>query len=275
MKEQPYHERYYLLYGHKAPPSTLDIGGTLSFLKGAGYGDNFLRQAREKQDLALEKEKELGEARGQHCCSFCGEVMFGAEYEILKDGRERCTACSRTAIKKKEDFQVLFTDVKGKFEKLFGVTLKGEILVKMVDDREFSRKKGIKDLLSENLQKSGNRYYVIVRNGSPRIYTIQCVVKALTGVWQDQNWKQAEIAKKYGAGKYRQVKEGMAEWAGIQYHFLTGESAYGKRMEMQTADKTDDAGVGFRMYRDRYSISYGAELEGPSPFDDPEFPLGK
>ncbi len=277
MEKRPYHERYYLLYGNEAPPDTLDINGTLSFLTEAGYGDNFLKQAREKQNLSQEKEKELGEAEGQHRCSFCGRIMFGAEYETLKDGRKRCTQCSRTAIRKEEEFQALLADVREKFEKLFGVNLKADIAIKMVNEETFNRipENEIESLFLRDIQKCRNGYYIIVRNGSPRLHTIFNVVVALTGVWQDLNYDRTEIAKNYGQDKLNQVLLGMEKWAAVRYFFEIGETGYGRRQEMLLTDATDDYGKGFRMYKEVYPISQGEGSMGATPFDDLRLPLAK
>ena len=67
--------------------------------------------------------------------------------------------------------------------------------------------------------------------------------------------------------------EGMAKWVEIQYLYLVGETAVARREEFVTRNRNDEYGLGFRMFEDKYPLSYGTIICDSSPFTKDAYPL--
>ena len=102
--------------------------------------------------------------------------------------------------------------------------------------------------------------------------TILTMAHELTHIWQYLNWDAKQIKNKYGPLEL-QVYEGMATWASIQYAYLLGEIAVGKREELQEVFRNDVYGQGLLRYMANYPLSEGTELFGPTPFANIDTPL--
>ena len=59
-----------------------------------------MRRRREEYAKSYDPQK-----TGAHFCDFCGVELAGGEYDVLKDGRERCGRCSATALRTGEEFK--------------------------------------------------------------------------------------------------------------------------------------------------------------------------
>ncbi len=272
---KPYHERRYLLYGGMNVPQGLVLKETLDFLKDRGYGNSELKQAREGKKYADAAENGfVPNQEGRHYCDFCGEMLTGTEYEVLKDGRERCMNCGRTAIKTEKEFVDLYKEVKETLERCYCIKINAPVTVKMVNAKRLHRALGQTFVPTGNSDgrvlgvaiSSREGYSLLVENGSPRISSAMTMAHEMTHIWQYLNWDKKAILKKYGRNNELLVYEGMAMWSEIQYAYLMGENAAAKREELTTRQRDDEYGKGFAIYESRYPISEGMSLEGDTPF---------
>ena len=281
-ERKPYHERYFLLYGGTELPEILELQGTFDLLKGMGFDNSGLKQAREGKSIAemIENSYEPRQP-GKHYCDFCGAELTGKEMEVLKDGRERCMVCSRTAIKSEKEFISIYREVIRNMDLFYGVKIKVPVRVKMVNSKRLHKAlnktfvpTGEPDgrVLGVAIRK-GDEYTILVENGAPRIQSIMTLAHETTHIWQYLNWNRSAIRKKYGKDKELEVYEGMAKWSEIQYAYLINEIIVAKKEEIVTRQRPDEYGVGFCRYVNKYPLSEGTELRGDTPFMNPDEPL--
>lgn len=279
----PYHERYYLLYGDDTVPEGLALEETLEFLKGYGYDNSTLKQARKGRDIAEMIENTFKpNVAGVHYCDFCGCELLGTEYDILSDGRERCPNCTRTAIKTAEEFERIYKDVVRNLDVFYGVRLQAPIQIQMVNAKKLHHKLGKSfvptgksdgRILGVAIKDKKGHYSILMENGAPRLASIMTMVHEMTHIWQYLNWDKNEILKKYGKARELEIYEGMAKWSEIQYAYLIGETATAKREEIITRMREDEYGIGFIKYAGRYPLTYKTQLEGETPFMHKDAPL--
>lgn len=281
-ERKPYHKRYYLLYGAEALAENVDVAGVLDLLLGLGYGNSSLTQARRGKDVAGMIERSFVPNRaGVHYCDFCGCELTGLEYDILGDGRERCTNCSRTAVKSVEEFQALHDAVLRNMQVFFGVKINAPVHVQMVNSKKLHRKLGKTFVPTGSFDgrvlgvaiRSRDGYSILVENGAPRLQATMTMVHEMTHIWQYLNWNDKDILNRYGQDQNLEIYEGMAKWVEIQYAYLMGEIATGKREELITRSRDDAYGKGFVKYAGRYPLSIGPLSGKGTPFDDPKKPL--
>ena len=99
------------------------------------------------------------------------------------------------------------------------------------------------------------------------------IAHELIHIWQYLNWDSKAILKLYGKAQEIEIYEGMAKWGEIQYAYLIGERALGKREELLTRMRDDEYGRGFNKYLARYPLSTDVQLPGQTPFTDKQKPL--
>jgi hypothetical protein len=252
---------------------------TLEFLRGAGFGGGALEQAREGV-IAAERTPFVFEAIGANYCDFCFARLMGGEYDRLEDGRERCVRCSRTVVRTKEQFADLFSTTRQLVELAFEVRIDVAMEVHMVNAREISRRTGESFQATPGVDarvvgfasRSDAGYALNIENGSPALVSITTIAHELTHIWQFSNWPAGMLATRYGEKHSLTITEGMATWAQIQYLLSIKEFEYAERQEAYTEQRTDDYGIGFRLFRDRYPLSRTGILGIESPFQK-EHPL--
>lgn len=274
-ERKPYHERCYLFYGGSEVPDGLDLSKTLSFLEQFGFGDRELAQARRGRDIASRIADGYDPNRpGTHYCDFCGVELVGTEYDVLKDGRESCTSCSRTAVRTEAEFRSIYHELMKNMEVFFGMHINVPVKIRMINARKLHREWGTNYVPTSNHDArilgfaSGRKGYSIqVENGAPRVRTTMTMAHEMTHIWQYLNWDFAKLTQKYGKEGMRDIMEGMAMWSEIQYTYLIGETGAAKREEILTRLREDEYGRGFRKYVEKYPISPTTHLEGPTPFD--------
>lgn len=282
-ERKPYHERYYLLFGGRAVSEQLDLAGTMEFLQRYGYGNGFLKQARNGKDIAemIEKNYEPNKA-GSHYCDFCDIELTGTEYDVLSDGRERCPACGRTAVKTAAEFEKIYNSIVKNMELFYGVRITVPVKVEMVNSKKLHKRLGKTfvptgkpdaRVLGVAIRDKKNNYSILVENGAPKLASIMTIAHELTHIWQYLNWNGKAIRAKYGAEQELEIYEGMAKWSEIQYAYLIGEPATAKREEMITRIRPDEYGRGFNKYVSKYPLTPGTHLKGITPFSDPTTPL--
>lgn len=279
---RPYHERHYLLFGGYGVPEHLDIEGTHELLIGLGYAGSELEQARKGQSAAelIEKTFIPGKS-GSHYCDFCGTELFGTEYEILADGRERCISCGKTAVRSQAEFAELYAEVKKNMESFYGARITQPVRVEMVNAQKLHKRLGKTFVPTGNSDgrvlgvaiKDRKGYSILIENGSPRMQSVMTMAHELTHIWQYLNWNRKAIRANYGKAQELEVYEGMAKWSEIQYAYLVNEPASAKREEIVTRMRDDEYGRGFRKYVAKYPLTENTWLEKQTPFMDRERPL--
>lgn len=279
---QPYHKRYYLLYGGESVPETVDLAGAQELLVFLGYGNSALTQARRGKDVAGMLERSFVPNRaGVHYCDFCGTELTGLEYDVLGDGRERCANCSRTAVKNLDEFIALHDAVLRNLKTFFGIRINAPVRVQMVNSKKLHRKLGQTFVPTGKFDgrilgvaiRDRSGYTILVENGAPRLQATMTMVHEMTHIWQYLNWNDKEILQRYGKEQNLEIYEGMAKWVEIQYAYMLGEIEAGKREELVTRARDDAYGKGFVKYAKRYPLIIGPSKGGSTPFDDPRKPL--
>lgn len=271
-------KKRYLYYGGKDYPQGYDFGGALSFLaEQLKYDGGELSQARKNKDGSAvidpcEDSKET--------CSYCGAPISGVDYYRLPDGRKRCTNCSRSLVKSKEELNRLFDDVVLNMELFFGAALEVPVSVAMVEERKLKKLIGKavggkppKDalILGVAIEKKG-QYTIYLENAIPRAAFIATVAHELTHIWQYTHWNRKQMKAKYGA-HLLEVYEGMAKWTEIQYLYHIGEKNMAKREELFTLLRKDEYGRGFIRYVDKYPLSTVPNSFLETPFGAKDEPL--
>lgn len=280
-KENSYPSSHYLLFGggDSFAYDQLDCTQAAIYLDERGFSDGSLSQARR---LKGQSERYAGFCpEGDRACDFCGKILTGAEVDILKDGRERCSECSRTVIKKKADFEAMFHLVRDGFCMKYRVDLPSPIEVKVVSQARLAKMQGSKYVPTKYFDPRTvglavcrrGEYGMYFENGSPKRELMATAVHEITHIWQYSHWNWKSMQGKYG-NRFLAVAEGMAKWAEIQYLYLLNESEYAERRLANEAARDDVYGYGLRMFLNRYPLSKGILLTGDSPFMNVSEPLG-
>jgi subtilisin family serine protease len=284
-QEDKYSENDYLLYGFEKPDSLLNIRNTLKFLSDNQYDKNALEYARENSDLAAMIEKEIDFKKPDaHFCDFCAVELSGGEYDVLIDGRERCTQCANSAMKTVEQFTRLYENAIRNMETFFGIKINVPIQVRMANAKKIAKLCGeefvptpgfdgrVLAFASPRNKKESESYTIYVENGAPKIAAVANMVHELTHIWQFMNWDEKKIRSHYGAKNELMIYEGMAKWVELQYLYLLNEVSYAKRQEIYTMMRNDEYGRGFNLYKNEYKLLRGPGYIQKSPFNK-EWPL--
>lgn len=278
----PYHERYYLRYGGSNRCAQQDLKGTRAFLQTLGFDGGELRQARQGKDWAEEiRNAEKGRKNNQMYCSYCGSPIAGVEFYRLPDGRMRCTTCTSTLVKTKEEIEEICQRVIANLDSFFGANIDMPISLEVVDEKKLKKKIGVplgtkdeKSMLILGVAiNDKKKYRIILENGAPRISLIATFAHELTHIWQYANWDNQKDFKACSGDKRLLIYEGMAKWAEIQYLYLIGETAIAKREEYITRNREDEYGAGFRLYEEEFPLSREAMTCEDTPFTPGRYPF--
>lgn len=271
-----YQRNCFIKFGFEEIDAVIDIEGTLELLAKYGYDQNPLRQVREGDASVDETGDDYNPHKyGSHLCDFCGVELLGGEYELLKDGRERCNRCSMTAIKTVDDFKELYKTVLRNMEAFYGIKLNVAVKVRTTNAKQIAKHVGMKFVATPGFdgrvlgfaQKDKTGYSLYIENGSPKLAATATIAHELTHIWQYLNWNDAELTKKYGKQNMLEVYEGMAKWAEIQYLMLMNEKSYAKRQEITTRLRNDEYGKGFLLYAEKYPLSAATNVTR-TPFNE-------
>jgi hypothetical protein len=272
-----YQKKCFLKFGFDDFDDVLDIDGTWEMLQKAGFDKNPLKQVRQTAYGKGGTESYDPHKCGAHLCDFCGVELLGGEYELLKDGRERCNRCSMTALKTVDDFRELYKTVQRNMEAFYGIKLNVAIRVRTTNAKKIAKHVGMQFVPTPGFdgrvlgfaQKDKTGYSLYIENGSPKLAATGTIVHELTHIWQYLNWNEAEIELKYGKQNALAVYEGMAMWSEVQYLMLMNEKKYAKRMEITTSCRNDEYGIGFNSYLEKYPLTENTSVSR-TPFK--EFP---
>jgi hypothetical protein len=269
----------YLDFGGAPSAAGLDLDGTQVYLESLGFGRGPLIQAREA--LAARREVEYTfDALGSRYCDFCFVQLMGGEYEILKDGRERCSRCSRSVLSTHEQFVEEFHQVRRNMEAAFGISLSVPVIVRMVNAKEIARRSGepftptsgVDSRVLGFVKKTGDGHEFYIENGAPRLAAVTTIAHELTHIWQYANWDEAAIAARYGSENRLMVYEGMATWVEIQYLLGIKDVERARREEAFALARDDVYGDGFKVFAERYPLQVDGDASEDSPFRT-AFPL--
>ncbi len=279
----PYHERYYLRYHGGKRSIPMDLEGTRAFLQDIGFDGGELKQAREGKYTAgvlrlFEKPR-----NNQMYCSYCGSEISGIEFYRMPDGRLRCTTCSGSLVKTKEEVQEICNRVIANMENFFGATIDVSVSIDVLDERKLKKKIGVpigtRDSQSMLIlgvainNKKKKTYSILLENGAPRISLMATFAHELTHIWQYTHWDNNPSMKKCPNSKRLLIYEGMAKWAEIQYLYLIGETNVARREELITRERKDAYGIGFCIYEDHYPLSRDAMNCDDTPFTPGRYPF--
>lgn len=263
----------YLEFGGVAPALSLSGSDALAYLQSMGFDGNYLEQSR----VAIERraaEEFVFEPATANYCDFCAKPLMGGEFDRLQDGRERCITCTKTIVATEEEFVALFHEVRQNLQLLFEIQFNVGITVRMENAKTIARRTNEKfeatpgfDARVLGFASQGpNGYDLHIENGSPKLPSIQTMAHELTHIWQYRNWNQQAIQAKYGAQNRLFIYEGMASWAMVQYLYCTNEADFADREAARTRARTDEYGVGFRLFEERYPLRIDGSVLRDTPF---------
>ena len=202
---------------------------------------------------------------GDHLCDFCGAVMEPGKFEILKDGRERCPECSCTAVRTVRQARELFFASRQQMEKVFGISIRTPIRVRMVNAKTMAKELGDEFVPTRGMDGRALGFARNVRNGrkeicletgAPAKSLESTIVHELTHIWQYENWGD----KVPNDEAHLYVYEGMAVWTEVQYMMSTGDSGRAKRYAYNRLQSNDEYGNGLKAYLERYKVTDAKSL---------------
>ncbi|MEG2699342.1 MAG: hypothetical protein RR951_10475, partial [Ruthenibacterium sp.] len=259
------HIEDFLHYGFDTVPEWLDLSATNEWMQAHGFQESALHVARKHDSVTEEIARTYDpDDATVSFCDFCGEKLVSGKYDRLKDGRERCEECSRTAVRNAAQFRKLFERTMREMENLYNIRINVPVKVRMTNARKVNRLAGNCDyhptaqcdervLGFASADKRGN-FTLYVENAAPEAALRSVIVHELTHIWQYINWNKQYISAKYGADKNTMIYEGMAVWSEIQFMLSMGEKAFAKREEIMREHENTSYGKGMRLYRASYKF---------------------
>lgn len=271
VKKNHYALHNFLLYGYDEIDTVLQLDGLRVYLNQQGFDDNELMHIRK----GIEKPQADNRQGTEQICDFCQKPLGGVSYDVLNDGRVRCSTCSASAIETVGQFRALYKRILPTMEAFYNVRINVPVRVRMTDAKTIAKKS---DSIYEPSTRFDPRtlgfasygkdgYALYVENGSPRLATIETVSHELTHIWQFRNWDRNAMIAQYGKGLALDiVYEGMAMWASIQFLYLIGETDFARAKEEQTLRRDDAYGKGFELYCKKYPLSRTSTVPARTPF---------
>ena len=266
-----YLRRCFLRLGFDEIDSRFDLEGLAVYMNRHGWSNNDLTRSRKREP----EEYPVMDLNAELICDFCQKPLTGVSFEKLQDGRIRCSECSRTAINSVEEFRELAERTEVMMENIYNITYKKVIHIETADAHTIARASGgifkpgpgFAARVLGFARRQGDRYSILIENGSPRLASIETFSHEMTHIWQYLNWDDKEIVKLYGNQTVRLiVYEGMAVWASIQLLYSIGETDFAREREMIYASRQDEYGEGFRLYRAKYGFVTNGDAPVNTPF---------
>lgn len=264
--------REFLTYGGEEDAPWLALDDTLEWLRRHSFDASPLHRARCGDPEMEEYLRHLEE--GQHVCDFCGAAMEPGHYEILRDGRERCPACSKTAVRRLRDVRALYEESHALLENTFAIRVRSPITIHVTNakkiakevGKEFKPGKGFDARTLGFARSRKGKYSIYLETGAP-IDSLRCtIVHELVHIWQYENWDRQEIIGTYGDQELA-VYEGMAVWSEVQLMMCIGQTERAKHYRYQRLQSENEYGNGLRMYEKRYPLQKGTHVNpSKSPF---------
>ncbi len=267
----------FLTYGYDDEPEWLKLKETLNYLLSKRFDDSNLRRARKgATDFSDIIDYDPNQS-GVHYCDFCGRVLEKGTYDVLKDGRERCSECSLTAVKKRKQFKKVYAQTLMEMEQIFGIDLNVPVKARMVNARKvndglpkvkYIPTPGMDGRVLGYASKRRRSYILKVENGAPLWKMKSTLAHELTHIWQYSNWTDGKGDIWSQSGKeHNEIIEGMAVWAEVQYLMSMGREEDAVRYMKNREREDSEYGIGMKRYIARYSISRtGRLINRKTPF---------
>lgn len=253
----------YLTYGFDEAPSWLDVEGTYEFLKEKCFNDSNIHRSRKSPPEFDEGSNYDPNQPGVHYCDFCGRPLEKGAYEVLKDGRERCSECGKDAIKTRKQFKEIYKETLTEMERVFGISIDCPVQVRMVNARKVNDIPGVEFVPTPHsdsrvlgyAQKAQDGYKLLVENGAPRWKMKSTLVHELSHIWQFLNWGEEELQKVYPDEISCNIAmEGMAVWVELQYLMAMGQKERAIMYKRNRDIDTSIYGVGMKRFIEKYPI---------------------
>lgn len=271
-ERKKYSQRFFMLYGNEAVPEVFDLEATLKYLKENGFEDNYLKQSRDSAKNTKLKWYNYRYEPGEHYCDFCGTKLEG-KISVLKDGRERCNECKKTAINRVRQFKKLYKEAHRQMEEIFGIKIKSKIQIRITNAEEIAKEGGYEFTPTPGFdgralgfaQRLGNgKTRIMLENGAPKLETEKTLVHEMTHIWQYEN-----MLNLWSPERDLVAIEGMAVWVEAQYLTSLGLEERAKAYVDARCYEDSEYGQGMREYIKRYPLRKGKKVTRGTPFCKP------
>lgn len=267
-ERKPYSQRSFLLYGFETVPEVVNVEETRKYLAEVGFANNYLEQAREGKKREKLQWYNYEFEPGVHYCDFCG-TMLGETFDVLDDGRERCSECSSTAITKLRDFKKLYKKSRKRMEDVFGVKIRSKLKIRAVSATTLAESMGETLVLSPgyDCRVLGYAYNnprgreLWLENGAPSLETEKTLIHELTHIWQYENMQEV-----FEMPDHLVTTEGMAVWSEVQYLVCIGEKEKADAYVRCRLHSKDEYGLGLEKYLEKYPIIHKEQARKRTPF---------
>lgn len=271
-ERKKYSERFYMLYGYETVPEVFDLTATADYLNENGFGDNYLKQTRDSAKNTKLKWYNYRPEPGEHYCDFCGAKLEG-KISVLKDGRERCNECKKTAINRVGQFKKLYKETHRQMEEIFGIKIKSKIKIRITNAEEIAKEGGYEFKPTAGFdgralgfaQRLGNgKTRIMLENGAPKLETEKTLVHEMTHIWQYEN-----MLNLWSPERDLVAIEGMAVWVEAQYLTSQGLEERAKAYVDARSYEDSEYGQGMREYIKRYPLRKSRKVHKGTPFCKP------
>ncbi|MCQ2751562.1 MAG: hypothetical protein MJ189_00405 [Coriobacteriales bacterium] len=278
-QQQIYSQNNFLHLGQEGYPTLLDPHGAielLSLFDSDNYSFGIQDLGRDGKNAPDELEE------GTHHCDFCARPLFGAQYDHLSDGRERCIACSRTVVKRTKEVKELFVYVKEQMKLSYNINFKSSVEVSVVNQRKLTKFLGEQYIeqpgftprtLGFVYNKKKGKQIMYLENGAPRTSLMDTMAHEMTHIWQNQFDYFNNLPKTISPEKRLLIVEGMATWSEVQFLKLILEVEAAEDKISYFHSMNDEYGIGFQLYESAYGFSDGGSIMRDTPFNHPDGPL--
>ena len=269
-----YENGHFLLFGGEGDfvyDTMFDTASARDYLKAQGFDRGSLTHTRRQRDISLRYKGYR--TPGERTCDFCGRRLTGVEYEVLRDGRDRCLECSQTVVTGQDSLTALFQETKQGLCVKYDIDFPVPISVRVTTAEQIGKHLGDAFVPTPGFDARSvgyatyrrGAYTIVLENETPRMSLVSTTAHELTHIWQFTHWNMSAIKAKYGRLSLA-IIEGMAVWSETQYLYLMNEARRADDYLAASIQRNDEYGYGLRLYLKQYSISQGIVLEGPTPF---------
>ena len=185
----------FLTYGSvdQKIPDILNLNELYLFLQ-KSYKNSQMTQLREQffeHNIATNTEDIVEDSGQLGVCDFCADSYSAIDLDLLDDGRERCSTCSKTATDRLEDAKQPYENAKNFLEEI-GYPIKNTMSVSFVRAHTIAAELGYTfvatpgfDSRALGFSRFGDEIYV--EGGMPEYMLESVLVHELTHQWQHEN----------------------------------------------------------------------------------------
>ena len=266
----------YLTFGYGKVPDWLKLADTLRYLNDHQFHDSNLQRSRKNPPEFDEGSNYDPNQPGTHYCDFCGRPLEKGTYDVLKDGRERCSECTKDAVKTNRQFKKVYKQTLEEMEKVYGIKIDCPIKVRMANARKVNDIPNATYVPTPQMdirvlgyaQRGREGYKLLVENGSPLWTLKSTLVHELTHIWQFRNWKDSDVSATFKTEEERSLTyEGMAVWAEVQYLMSMDQKERAVRYKRNRDMDPSVYGVGMKKFLAAYPVREKPTVEkNKTPF---------